>query len=223
MTDSVSCSNCGTHLRKGSTFCIKCGTPLTGSEKLVEKMPENPAVESAPQGSEVVLPEVDEWDELPEDTDDLMRETMAALEDTEELMESSLPEEQIELPPVDESLELPPEEELSWEEETELIEQETVSSSSEELDLEPIAEEDPIVEEEPTLSSRDLAWETPEEYGSEIKEGMPFKEVSPPKVVDGDVIDAIDHEVMSHLFTDAPDDSTREAVTHLFPRGRGDG
>ncbi|MCK5152404.1 MAG: hypothetical protein KAQ65_11200, partial [Candidatus Thorarchaeota archaeon] len=85
-----------------------------------------------------------------------------------------------------------------------------------------VKEEDPIIEEPPAVepTSRDLSWETPEAYSAEIKEGMPFKEVAPPTVVDEDIIEVT--EAREHLFTDAPDEDTREAVTHLFPHGRGE-
>ncbi len=49
---------------------------------------------------------------------------------------------------------------------------------------------------------------------------MPFKEVSPPKVIDAETREVT--EAREHLITEAPDEPTREAVTHLFPHGRGD-
>ncbi|MCK5238804.1 MAG: zinc-ribbon domain-containing protein, partial [Candidatus Thorarchaeota archaeon] len=30
MTDVITCPNCKTSLRKGSTFCMKCGTAVNG-------------------------------------------------------------------------------------------------------------------------------------------------------------------------------------------------
>jgi len=215
MNESVSCPNCSAHLRKGSTFCIKCGTKLTGNELPVEKaaLEESETSHDLKTEEDVSLPEIEEWDKLPNDTDDLMRETLATLEDSKELLDAE----------TEKPVELLPEEEPTWEEDTETPGAEEVELAPSIIEDEP--EETPIEEptevKEPELTSRDLSWEAPKEYSAEIKEGMPFKEVAPPKVVDADVIE-VSNEVMAHLFTDAPDDETREAVTHLFPRGRGD-
>ncbi|MDF1539647.1 MAG: zinc-ribbon domain-containing protein [Candidatus Thorarchaeota archaeon] len=218
MSESVSCPKCGSHLRKGSTFCLKCGTKLTGTEASVMKAEVTEAeivIEDITEG-DVTLPEIEEWGKVPDDTDDLMRETMEALEDSKELLDSNTTEKPVELPP---------EEDLSWETDLETDEEaEDVELAPSIIEDEPegIHIEKPPIAEEPKLTSRDLSWESPEAYRSEIKEGMPFKEVAPPRVIDADVIEVSNDEVVEHLFTESPDDDTREAVTHLFPRGRGE-
>ncbi len=218
MSEFVSCPKCGTHLRKGSTFCLKCGTKLTGTETPVMKTEVNEsevAIDDATEG-DVSLPEIEEWGKTPDDRDDLMRETMNVLEDSKNLFDSSGDEKPVEVPP---------EEELSWKTDLEIDE------GAEDVELAPSIIEDepeelPIEEpshvEEPKLTSRDLSWDSPEEFSSEIKEGMPFKEVAPPKVIDADILEVTHDEVMEHIFTEAPDNETREAVTHLFPKGRGE-
>ncbi|MHA1930486.1 MAG: zinc ribbon domain-containing protein [Candidatus Thorarchaeota archaeon] len=54
----------------------------------------------------------------------------------------------------------------------------------------------------------------------DLHEGMPFKEVEPPKVY-AETPD-FSEEVKSHLFPKGEPSITRDAVQHLFPEGRGD-
>ena len=62
----------------------------------------------------------------------------------------------------------------------------------------------------------ELSWE------EGIKEGMPFKEIAPPRVVEeGSDTGGTTDDAIAHLFPEMEDDATREAVTHLFPEGRG--
>ena len=221
MTDVITCPNCKTSLRKGSTFCMKCGTAVNGRKISTTPDPVPDSVDESVSetvtSNEATLPEMEDWDKLPNDTDDLMAATVDALDESERLTS--------EKPITPPDVELPPADDLSWEEgldsktipepipEVPVIE-ETLDNS--------VKEEDPIIEEAPAVepTSRDLSWETPEAYSAEIKEGMPFKEVAPPTVVDEDIIEVT--EAREHLFTDAPDEDTREAVTHLFPHGRGE-
>ena len=98
MTDSIICPNCKTSLRKGSTFCLKCGSPLNGPEETPE----------VPTTDEATLPEMEDWSELPNDTDDLMAATVAAVTESESLMAEETPDQP--------EPELPPADDLSWEE-----------------------------------------------------------------------------------------------------------
>jgi hypothetical protein len=188
---------------------MKCGSALDGSTT-----PTTDPIDSSSTGSEeVTLPEMEDWSDLPEDIDPLMAATVAAVDESD----SILSEEKTDPPDV----ELPPAEDLSWEEGLDSRHVESAPLEESVLEDEPVSEE-PAKHEPPTETptSRDLSWETPNEYQPEIKEGMPFKEVSPPAVVDEDVVKVT--EAREHLFTDAPDEDTREAVTHLFPHGRGE-
>ena len=66
-----------------------------------------------------------------------------------------------------------------------------------------------------------MSWE---ESDYEIKEGMPFKEIEPPRVYDEE-IPVTTEEALEHLFPEGTPkevrEETKEAVEHLFPEGRG--
>lgn len=65
----------------------------------------------------------------------------------------------------------------------------------------------------------ELSWE---EGVAGIKEGMPFKEIEPPRVfAEAHEIVASTDDALEHLFPEVRDDATRDAVAHLFPEGRG--
>ncbi|MFX1260549.1 MAG: tol-pal system YbgF family protein [Promethearchaeota archaeon] len=195
MEGSVECPECGKRSRRGSTFCMGCGNRLP-----------NGHVPTTSEASEDVLPEASELDDVPD-----LGEPPAELE--------ILPD--TELPDVDEPVieEEPPsatptspEEGLSWE-----VDERLVESTTEEVAApEPIPVSPP---EAPAGSSSDLSWEV-EGVDPEIKVGMPFKEVAPPRVM-AEEIEVHPVEVFDHLFPEGKDDPTRDAVTHLFPGGRG--
>ncbi|TFH08101.1 MAG: hypothetical protein E4H14_07105 [Candidatus Thorarchaeota archaeon] len=72
----------------------------------------------------------------------------------------------------------------------------------------------PVINDEPQLS-----WD---EGVDEVKEGMPFTEVEPPRIVaEAHAIKVSTDDALSHLFPEGQDNATRDAVTHLFPEGRG--
>jgi hypothetical protein len=114
--------------------------------------------------------------------------------------------------------------ELSWEEElpdlppvgtTEIGTGETMASApaSTPSDI------SPKVEETSDPDESELSWD---ESVEDIKVGMPFKEVEPPRVVkDAEAIEVTTDDALTHLFPEGSDDATRDAVTHLFPEGRG--
>lgn len=200
MQDQVICPSCNSRVRKGSTFCLGCGN----------KVPEN--LPTAPP--EPTLEESDILDE---------EEKLPELED------SGLDDLSSETPPVSEPEILPPvEEDLDWDDSLPahkpLQIEETVSSDETTLDagesggppLLPIGEP-----KEPAGKSTDMSWD---EDSYEIKEGMPFTEVEPPRVYDEEV-PVTTEEALDHLFPDgAPKEvreETKEAVEHLFPEGRG--
>jgi hypothetical protein len=165
----------------------------------------NGHVPTPSEANDDVLPEVSELDEAPD-----LGEPPAELEilpDTElpDVGEPSIEE----TPP---AAPTSPEEDLSWE-----VDEKLVDSTSEEV----AAPEPPPVSpsESPEGSSADLSWEV-ERIDPEIKEGMPFKEVAPPRVM-AEEMEVHPVEVFDHLFPEGKDDATRDAVTHLFPGGRG--
>ncbi len=212
MQDQIICPSCNNRIRKGSTFCIGCGN------KVPENLPTAPP-EPTLEESEVL----DEAEGLPslEDSglDDLPSETPAESE----------PEV---LPPVEGELDwdesVPTHEPLQVEE---LSPEETTVAAAEsdgppllsigesETDGPPLL---PIGEpEEPAGRSTDMAWD---EEPYEIKEGMPFTEVEPPRVYDEEVPVSTE-EALDHLFPEGAPKEVREetkvAVEHLFPEGRG--
>lgn len=146
------------------------------------------------------------------------------------LEESALDELPPETLPSIEAEALPPvEEDLSWEEagiqiaETKPVEEELPSEDESliEENSETIIES-PV--EEPTIpegKSTDLSWE---EGVEDIKVGMPFKEIEPPRIYDEE-IQVSTEEALEHLFPEgAPKEireETKQAVEHLFPEGRG--
>jgi hypothetical protein len=217
MQDQVICPNCGKHIRKGSTFCIGCGN------KVPEDLPIAP-LEPTLEDSEIS----DESDELPSLEESVLDEIPS---------ESPPPAAEPEvLPPMEEDLSwddspLPTPEEKLTEEDLALVDdiveahaEEPTGSATEEPSTAPSGGPPllPIGEPEvPEGKSTDLSWE---EGVEGIKEGMPFKEVAPPRVVD-DEVPITTEEALEHLFPEgAPreiQEETREAVEHLFPEGRG--
>ncbi len=204
MQDQIICPSCNKRIRKGSTFCIGCGN----------KVPEN--LPTAPP--EPNLDESEILDEL---------EKVASLDDSV-FDEPSSPTGADELSPATAEGLPPVEEDLSWDEsipepepltigEDVSVDEVTVSASeSEGPPLLPIGEP-----EEPVGRSSDMSWE---EGVEEIREGMPFKEVEPPRVYDEEIPISTE-EALDHLFPEgAPKEireETKEAVEHLFPEGRG--
>jgi len=208
MQDQILCPACGKRLRKGSTFCIGCG----------EKIPENaPFAPPLPDLGDTTMND-------PTETDDVLPS----------LEESGLDDVEAEVAPVvTESL--PSDDELTWEEPpappqpTPIVEDLSWDDSTLPVSEDPPTEDLSLIEsggEEPELEPEDLAgrstdlvWEE-----SEIKVGMPFKEVAPPRVYDEEVAISTE-EALDHLFPDGVPsevrEETKEAVEHLFPEGRG--
>ena len=194
MPDQLQCPECGMKLGKGSTFCINCGHRV--SDPVSHEEPEATAPEAEP----------------PTPTEIATEEPLLTLEETEleDIVQPSF-----EVPESSEPETLPPVEDLSWEEgmSKPIDEEPTVEATVVEAQPDPI----PVVNDTvpKAVDVEDLTWEGEME---EIKEGMPFKEVEPPRVV-SDEIDM--SSAMEHLFPEKSDDATREAVAHLFPEGRG--
>ncbi len=119
---------------------------------------------------------------------------------------------------------IPPTDELTWEVDNSVpVDAEPVVTTDESTAI-PAESSREVEVRDYDHASAEMAWDTssiPEFSSDEVKEGMPFKEVAPPRVV-GDGITTSTDEALRHLFPDDIDASTTEAVTHLFPRGRGD-
>ncbi len=207
MSESITCPKCGTSLRKGSTFCLKCGTRIDSTAVV---SPESSSEFELPASTldeiddsineEEALPELDEWEKwAEEDPLNLEPETTSTIEEDK-------PEDEIALPPI--------EEDLSWEEG--ISEPDAGLIEEDEEDSEPAKAEE--IEPEPTAS--DMTWDMPK-TSSDVKEGMPFKEVAPPKVVDAVTPPIVTEKPMKHMIKEV-DPVTEEAVSHLFPSGRGD-
>lgn len=131
------------------------------------------------------LPDLDEWDKWSEEEDHLKTETLSELDSSElDLSEEEMPATK-------------EESSLSWDE--------GITLSDDGPD-----EEVKLADEDSHITSEDLAWETPQTSTSDIREGMPFKEVAPPKVVE------VDEPEINGAIDEA------SAVSHLFPRGRGE-
>jgi hypothetical protein len=111
--------------------------------------------------------------------------------------------------------ELPPADDLSWEVDEKLIE------ASATIEDDPAPVEIPSVDVVPEAKS-DISWDDTDLVvgADEVKEGMPFKEVAPPRVFSGDG-EFSTEEALDHLFPDERHIATRDAVVHLFPEGRG--
>ncbi|MFW9794413.1 MAG: zinc ribbon domain-containing protein [Candidatus Thorarchaeota archaeon] len=205
MQDQILCPECGKRLRKGSTFCIDCG----------KKIPDNapPAPIEPELGESAMDDPLDNSDVLPSIEESGLEEVESE-ESTPIVVESS-----------------PKTEELAWEEPPAPVEpvpaldELTWDDSSLPVVEEAQAEDLSFIEEtseeiqEPGGRSTDLVWKD-----DEIKEGMPFKEVEPPRVYSEEVPISTE-EALDHLFPDGVPkevrEETREAVEHLFPEGRG--
>jgi hypothetical protein len=189
MSAPIVCPSCGAHLRKGSTFCLKCGAKLSNAKKspttdeTLDVLAESPLddVEES-KDDEPTLPDLDEW---VEEEDPLVKETLAELKRTEESTES----------PHATPADTPSDSVLSWEE-----------------GLAVDSDEKEERQELPADRDESMVWESPP-TSSDVKEGMPFKEIEPPIVHD---------EAIMHASSDALDTETHEAVDHLFPHGRGE-
>jgi len=190
MSENIKCPKCGARLRRGSTFCLKCGNKIP-ENLLPEQTPETQVLSRADD----VLPAVEE----------------SGLEDIAEL-------EPVAEQPLPESTKSGSGENLSWDDELpELPADEKLPEAEEEP--RPVAKPVPTFEVEGSKASSELSWE---EGVEKIKEGMPFREIEPPRVFAEAQDTAVStDEALVHLFPEVRDDATRDAVAHLFPEGRG--
>lgn len=105
---------------------------------------------------------------------------------------------------------------LSWDDELPELPIETTQET--EIST-PVKVVDTEEKEDTASSTGGLSWE---EGVDEIKEGMPFKEIEPPRVyAEAHDTEVTTEEALEHLFPEVRDDATRDAVAHLFPEGRG--
>lgn len=102
--------------------------------------------------------------------------------------------------------ELPPDD-LVWKKETE-GHREGMSDEEEQTDRPSRnAQEADVAQSGQTEPESGMSWEIPEIEADDVKEGMPFKEVTPPEIKPAKPIRSIEKE---------------KAVEHLFPKGRGE-
>jgi len=221
----MECPECGKKVRRGSTFCMGCGAKI--SDGLESSKANSSPVEapSATESADDSLPESeleDFPDTLPET--DLPDLEAAAVDEAPSVVEEPVLVEEPAV--VEETPATPPDEDLSWEVDEKLVEPAEEGNSGAEAVDHPVALEvhepapvaDAVVLENHT---KDLSWDNMAvAKEAEIKEGMPFKEVEPPRVV-AEEVDFTTEVVIDHLFPEGRDDVTREAVSHLFPEGRG--
>ncbi|MFW9981855.1 MAG: zinc ribbon domain-containing protein [Candidatus Thorarchaeota archaeon] len=204
MQDQILCPECGKRLRKGSTFCIGCGNQIPDDAPLA---PPEPVL-----GESIMDKTADNSDVLPSLEESDLEEI--ASEERTPTEPEKLPAEELsweEPPPTIEVA--PAETDLSWDDSTILVEDDT---KAEDLSL---LDENPAEVEESEGRSTDLAWDD-----AEIKVGMPFTEIEPPRVYTEEVPISTE-EALDHLFPDGVPkevrEETKEAVEHLFPEGRG--
>ncbi len=95
--------------------------------------------------------------------------------------------------------------------------------TSEHMTVEKSVAEEPAHEQHThEKTSQSISWDELEHEipAEEVKEGDPFKEITPPRVLAESSIDPVADFDDSSLPKEI-DDSSREAVAHLFPKGRG--
>lgn len=184
--------------------CPECGKSLgKGSTFCIgcgHKIPEGLETISTPEPD--ILPSVEE-------------SGLADIVESGSVAEPTRPEAKPEIAPVTE--------ELSWDDEIpDLPTGETVVDHGETITSTPSPisiESEPEAREPVTSNESQLSWD---EGVQEIKEGMPFKEVDPPRIVaEAHAIEVSTDDALTHLFPEVQDDATRDAVSHLFPEGRG--
>jgi hypothetical protein len=150
-----------------------------------------------------------------EDTVDSEKDVLPALEDSglEEITET--PPDVEPTPP--ESELSSPSDELSWDDELPSM---PAAGEKAKMEVETSPNKKTESGEEPPSTEADsgLSWE---EGVDGIKEGMPFREIERPRVVEAQDIIITTDEALDHLFPQVQDDATRDAVVHLFPEGRG--
>jgi hypothetical protein len=192
MSDQIECPKCGNKMRKGSTFCMQCGTKVTDDALSESALGEEQPLSDA----EDVLPAIEESG-LEEVT-----EPPTTTESTPNESESAKAQES-----------------LSWDEELPDFPDLPTDGETGKVEQVSTPAETPEAETEPASGARGLSWE---EGIDNIKVGMPFKEIEPPRVyAEAEDIEVSTEEALEHLFPEMQDDATRDAVAHLFPEGRG--
>ncbi|RDE16324.1 MAG: hypothetical protein C4K47_01715 [Candidatus Thorarchaeota archaeon] len=237
MQEQTVCPGCGTKVGKGSTHCYSCGRKLTG---VLDNSDTVPSQTESPQPST----EATRLSTLAGLEDKMLGMLSEAEETSTAQSKSASQAESGALPPVEElELEEPSagsgsdkatdEEEFEsllsdWDaEELQLPERETPVKSVEKASP-VVSSQMPVAEVavKQVPSSREdstLAWEYPvvkEIESSDVKEGNPFQEVAPPKVT-SEAPEVSDDESRRQVEPEKRPVSTKAAVAHLFPEGRG--
>jgi len=188
MDNTTECPECGKKVGKGSTFCINCGARLTAPKNQTpEDIMKRELAEVKQEAREKGFTRIDIPSE--EKANDMGTPIL------EESALEPLPDHEEELPPDD----------LLWD-----------ADSAEPNDSKPIEEDDihvPLEKNQDKVAQPDsksgtevdMSWEIPEMEADDVKEGMPFKEITPPEVKSAKPIRSTERE---------------QAVHHLFPEGK---
>jgi hypothetical protein len=195
MQDLILCPECGKRLRKGSTFCIGCGNKVPADAPLASPEPV--------LGESTMNEPLDNGDVLPSLDESVLEEEPVAAPTENVPEKEGLSWDESPTP-------APTEKDLNWDDSSLPV----VEESAVEEDLS-LLEDNPSEIQDSEGRSSDLAWDD-----DEIREGMPFKEIEPPRVF-AEEIPITPEEAIDHLFPDGRDEETRDAVAHLFPEGRG--
>jgi predicted negative regulator of RcsB-dependent stress response len=213
MPEFINCPVCGKKVREGSTFCIECGARLAGKKEEQKRRKPNPKEDET------------EEDELTE-----LEKRMLGLLGNEEAIYSQEPSEQTRQDQVEatknaaqSSEESTPD--LEWDVR---LEEETISVEENEPQVGPdtVSVQENTPQEpssKPPKQQVDLSWDVediPEMEADQVQEGMPFEEVEPPEVKSSGPAPT-PKEAKKHLFPEDEECCAREAVSHLFPQGRG--
>jgi hypothetical protein len=213
MPEFITCPVCGKKVREGSTFCIECGARVAGKKEKPKKR--------TPQPKEKETEE--------EDLTDLGKRMLGLL-GNEKVMYSQEPSEQSSQNQAVDTTDTPHSSEeaslgLEWDvglgKEEVSVEENEPQVTSEAASIQENTPEE--ANSKSTQHDGDLSWDVediPEMEADQVQEGMPFKEVEPPKVKSSGPVPT-PKEAKKHLFPEDEECCAREAVSHLFPQGRG--
>ncbi len=237
MQDQVVCPSCGAKLGKGSTHCYSCGQKLSGdldgldTETTRSKMVQTSKGETKPTSlsnlEDRMLGMLDEAKETATaqsaSSSKQDSATLPALE------ESDLGE----LPAGADSDQLTNDEEFEnllsdWDSDDAQVPDSGAQVATGKKATPVAAAPAPAARQEEkriphSQEDTTLTWEYPvtkEIESSDVKEGNPFQEVAPPKVV-SEAPEVSDEEARHHPEAEMSTVSTKAAVAHLFPEGRG--
>jgi len=237
MQDQMVCPGCGTRVGKGSTHCYSCGRKLSVDQSDLDAEPVGPG----PVQGSAQQPRASALSGLEDKMLGMLGETVVtptpASRTATQVDSARLPAlEETEFDDLQADAEI---DQMLEEEDSESLPSETASdvlpSLDSELEVEdreepvrpkPISAPPTSGNDKKTVSTPEdtsLTWEYPvvrEIESSDVKEGNPFQEVAPPKVTtEGPRVAA--EEPTPRISPEKREVSTKAAVAHLFPEGRG--